>query len=62
MDKKTEFNRHAICQLPNIFRCSKCKKNNTVMVNSNILSQLCLFCGNPKYIKKEKSIRGIYNV
>ena len=52
--KKTEFNKHLICQLSNIFKCCKCKRNNTIMVPPNILSQSCLFCGNPNYVKREK--------
>jgi lipoate synthase len=55
--QKTEFNNHLICQLPNIFKCSKCKRNNTIMVQQNILTQNCLFCGTPNYVKREKSIK-----
>jgi hypothetical protein len=54
MYKKTDFNNHLICQLQNIFKCSKCKRNNTIVVPPNILSQSCLFCGNPNYVKREK--------
>jgi hypothetical protein len=50
--QKTEFNNHKICQLPGIFKCCKCKRNNSVMVAINVLSQNCLFCGTPNYIKK----------
>ena len=50
--QKTEFNNHKICQLPGIFKCCKCKRNNTIMVAVNILSQNCLFCGTPNYVKK----------
>ena len=52
--QKTEFNNHLICQLNTIFKCSKCKRNNDILVNTNILSQLCLFCGMPNYVKREK--------
>lgn len=55
--QKTNFNNHLICQLPTIFKCSKCKYNNNIMVHENILFQACLFCGNPNYIKREKSNR-----
>ena len=54
--QKIEFNRSLICQLPSIFKCSKCKKNNTIQSSNNTLGQNCLFCGNPNYIKREKSI------
>ena len=52
--QKTDFNNHKICQMPGIFKCCKCKRNNSVMVLPNILSQNCLFCGTPNYIKREK--------
>jgi 5'(3')-deoxyribonucleotidase len=52
--QKTEFNNHLICQLPNIFKCCKCKRNNTTQVLPNVLSQFCVFCGTPNYIKKTK--------
>jgi hypothetical protein len=51
--QKTDFNHHKICQLNGIFKCSKCKKNNTLMVDTNAAVQLCLFCGMPNQIKKE---------
>jgi hypothetical protein len=55
--QKTAFNNHLICQFSNIFKCCKCKKNNTVFIINNNLSQNCIFCGTPNYIKKrEKSI------
>jgi hypothetical protein len=54
---KTDFNNHLICQFPCIFKCCKCKRNNTVVVSAEILSQLCLFCGMPNYVKREKNIR-----
>ena len=50
--QKTDFNTHKICQLSNIFKCCKCKKNNNILVELNILSQFCIFCGTPNYIKK----------
>ena len=50
--QKTDFNFHKICQLSCIFKCGKCKKNNTIFVKTHIISQLCIFCGTPNYIKK----------
>ena len=50
--QKTEFNNYKICQLTGVFKCCKCKKNNSVLVEPNILVQMCLFCGTPNYIKK----------
>jgi hypothetical protein len=50
--QKTEFNSYKICQLNGIFKCCKCKKNNSVMVEPNILVQICLFCGTPNHVKK----------
>jgi hypothetical protein len=50
--QKTDFNNHLICQLNTIFKCIKCKRNNDIQVNNNILSQSCLFCGTPNYVKK----------
>lgn len=52
--QKTDYNNHLICQLPGIFKCCKCKRNNNIMVSKEILSQSCLFCGTPNYIKREK--------
>jgi hypothetical protein len=52
--QKTEFNNHLICQFPCIFKCCKCKRNNTIIVEENILSQHCLFCGTPNFIKISK--------
>mgnify|MGYP003332605306 FL=1 len=52
--QKTDFNNHKICQLPGIIKCCKCKRNNSIMVAPNILSQNCLFCGTPNYVKREK--------
>jgi hypothetical protein len=51
--QKTQFNSHKVCQLNGILKCCKCKKNNNLMVDSNILFQLCLFCGTPNQLKKE---------
>ena len=50
--QKTEFNNHLICQLPSIFKCCKCKRNNSIIVLVNTLSQNCLFCGTPNYVKR----------
>jgi hypothetical protein len=50
--QKTNFNSNLICQMPGIFKCCKCKRNNSVMVPATILSKNCLFCGTPNYIKK----------
>ena len=48
--QKTDFNHHKICQLNGIFKCIKCKKNNSSMViKPNV--QLCLFCGTPNMVK-----------
>jgi hypothetical protein len=51
--QKTDFNHHKICQLSGIFKCSKCKKNNSIVIEANILVQLCLFCGMPNQIIKK---------
>jgi len=53
--QKTDFNSYLICQLPNIVKCCKCKRNNTIVVPDNILVQPCLFCGTPNYVKREKN-------
>ena len=58
--QKTDFNPSKICQLNGIFKCCKCKKNNSMMVEPNNLVQLCLFCGTPNYIKK--NIDSIKNI
>ncbi len=50
--QKTDFNSHLICQLPSIFKCCKCKRNNNIFVEPNILSQNCMFCGTPNYVKR----------
>jgi hypothetical protein len=58
--QKTDFNPSKICQLNGIFKCCKCKKNNSLMVEPNNLVQLCLFCGTPNNIKKKfDSIKNI---
>jgi hypothetical protein len=51
--QKTEFNNSKICMLSTIFKCSKCKHNNTINKLSGVIYQHCLFCGNPNYIKKQ---------
>lgn len=48
--QKTDFNHHKICQLEGIFKCCKCKKNNSIMVEPTAHIQLCLFCGTPNYV------------
>ena len=50
--QKTDFNNHLICQLSGIFKCCKCKRNNTVFVQPAVLSQNCMFCGMPNYVKR----------
>uniref|UniRef100_A0A6C0EQY7 Uncharacterized protein n=1 Tax=viral metagenome TaxID=1070528 RepID=A0A6C0EQY7_9ZZZZ len=50
--QKTDFNSSLICMLPNIFRCSKCKKNNVIHYKANIYLQMCAFCGMPNLVKK----------
>jgi len=52
--QKTDFNTHLICQLPTIFKCCKCKRNNNIIVSQDVLSQSCLFCGTPNYVKRER--------
>lgn len=54
MYQKTEFNNWSICMLPQIIKCSKCKKNNTVIPELSVNFQNCLFCGNPNYVKERK--------
>jgi hypothetical protein len=51
--QKTEFNNHLICQLPNILKCCKCKRNNNFNTENNDLFTMCLFCGTPNYIKRK---------
>lgn len=55
--QKNDFNNHKICQLDSIFKCCKCKKNNTTMVEKNEISQLCLFCGTPNLVKRENKVK-----
>lgn len=52
--KKTDFNNHLICQLSTIFKCCKCKRNNNIIEEAGTLSQFCLFCGTPNYVKRER--------
>ena len=54
--QKTDFNNSLICQLSTIFKCSnsRCKKNNNILVEKHIISQNCIFCGMPNYIKNSK--------
>lgn len=40
----------SIGDLITVFKCNKCNKYNSIF-EQNI--QLCLFCGNPNYIKKK---------
>jgi hypothetical protein len=58
--QKTEFNHHQICQLQGIFKCCKCKKNNSMMVKPDEKVQLCLFCGMPNNVKN--NINAIKNI
>jgi len=50
--QKTDFNNSKVCQLDCIFKCCKCKKNNYI-INHDVNSQLCLFCGTPNIIHKQ---------
>ena len=52
--QKTDFNNHLICQLPTIFKCCKCKRNNSCDILNETLAQSCLFCGTPNYVKGGK--------
>lgn len=54
--QKTDFNTSRICQLNGIFKCCKCKKNNSVIFESNYSVQLCLFCGTPNSVKNNIDI------
>jgi hypothetical protein len=58
LNQKTDFNSWSITYLREIFQCSKCKKRNNIVMNTNNnLSphqkqfQNCMYCGNPNYIK-----------
>ena len=57
ISQKTEFNRSLICHLPNIFKCSKCKHNNTVHISSQMIYQICMFCGNPNYLSSKRVVK-----
>ena len=57
--QKTDFNNHLICQLPNVFKCCKCKRNNTTVILNKSAVQHCLFCGNPNHVKRENIM---YNI
>ena len=52
---KTDI-KEALCTLcdkwKNMEEFVKCKKNNSVLVEPNILVQMCLFCGTPNHVKK----------
>jgi len=50
---KTDFNNHLICQLPNIYKCCKCKKNNYIFEKKENIYQNCIFCGMPNYMLKK---------
>lgn len=52
--QKTDFNNSKICQLDGIFKCCKCRKNNNIIAKQGDISQLCLFCGMPNIIPREK--------
>jgi hypothetical protein len=58
--QKTDFNHYNICQMNGIFRCCKCKKNNSLANDNRIINnhlnnmQLCLFCGTPNSIQNKK--------
>ena len=54
--QKTDFNHHKICQLQGIFKCCKCKKNNSIMVQYNETIQMCLFCGMPNSVKNNNDV------
>ena len=47
------INNISISNLINIFKCSKCNKYNNIVQPP---VQNCLFCGNPNYVNREKSI------
>jgi len=54
--QKTDFNSSKICQLNGIFKCCKCKKNNSILIQESEIVQYCLFCGMPNQVKKELSV------
>lgn len=49
--QKNDFNSSKICHLNGVYKCCKCKKNNTLLVNEKSSFQLCLFCGTPNDIR-----------
>ena len=49
LQQKTDFNSWSISMLNTIYKCSKCKKYNTIFKKENF--QNCIFCGNPNYIR-----------
>lgn len=51
--QKTDFNNHLICQLPGIFKCCKCKKNNNMTNQTQSYCCHCIFCGTPNPIKND---------
>ena len=51
--QKTDFNASKICQLPGIFKCCKCKKNNSIVVVDSRCVYLCIFCGMLNHVKRE---------
>ncbi len=51
--QKTDFHGHKICQLSTIFRCIKCKKNNSIQSTDKSV-QYCIFCGMPNNIQHKK--------
>ena len=44
--QKTDFNRSLICQLPTIFKCSKCKKNNNIIIENIVIETRDIVKGN----------------
>lgn len=50
--QKTDFSHHHIRHLPNVFKCCKCRKHNTIMVELTSPVQLCVFCGTPNHTKR----------
>ena len=64
-NQKTDFNNWSISYLNDIYQCSKCKKRNPIVMQSNTNNtnntnnpnlkmqkqfQNCLYCGNPNYV------------
>lgn len=59
INTKNDFNHYHISQLSNIYKCCKCKRNNSILGdinNSNCGASylFCLFCGTPNYVKRDK--------